>query len=430
MITTTAIERWLRKSVVGGAAAALLGSGVAGAGEAVEAPGVIPPAAVQAVPAGSLTLVDCLRMALEQQPAIAACRASLAAAETNRRGLDKLPTLMSRTLPVRRKQAELAVTIASEQVRQREDETAFVVTRLYYSVLYAQAQRQVAQQVVERLTGADAILEVAIGKGDAKETDRLRLTTYRRLAESRLEEARVGEQRALAALRETLGGCQQACQPLPLAGNLPDLHLQTCCKDVVELALARRHEVIEVLSLEEVFRLEVDAQGMSLLPREYTFAAGGDLHSRSVPQGSLGKEYVPSAVGPEMPPMLFGCRKDRVGRAQDLYARMAAVVEKTRGLIVLEAEDAFLKWEEASVRVRQADEAVQQARRLAKELLEQFNSNPGRYFKDYLEAVVLEGQATANWNEMKFNRIVAAANLARVTAGGICLDVALPIKQP
>ena len=61
-----------------------------------------------------LTLEECIRIGLEQQPALNAARASLAAAEDQRRALDnmRLAGLLSRELPVRKQQAALGVTIA------------------------------------------------------------------------------------------------------------------------------------------------------------------------------------------------------------------------------------------------------------------------------------------------------------------------------
>src|SRR5437870_3232533 len=61
-----------------------------------------------------LALADCLRIAIDQQPALAAQRASLAAAIEGHRGLERLfvPSFIARDLPIRRQQACLGVAIA------------------------------------------------------------------------------------------------------------------------------------------------------------------------------------------------------------------------------------------------------------------------------------------------------------------------------
>src|SRR5437870_11620164 len=71
-----------------------------------------------AQPAGHpYTLAECIQVALQQQPAMNAARASLAAAETGRRALDNLRVplgfLLAPDLPTRRCQASLGVTIAA-----------------------------------------------------------------------------------------------------------------------------------------------------------------------------------------------------------------------------------------------------------------------------------------------------------------------------
>src|SRR5262245_47398857 len=80
-----------------------------------ELPPTAPPAtAADQANARALTLDECLGIALQQQPALAAHQASLAAADTSYQGLLKLhaPPLISRDLPIRRQQACLGVTIA------------------------------------------------------------------------------------------------------------------------------------------------------------------------------------------------------------------------------------------------------------------------------------------------------------------------------
>src|SRR5206468_12565660 len=70
----------------------------------------------------TLNLHECLQLALQRQPRIAAQRASLAAAEDGRRALDamRLAALIVPELPVRRCQAARGVTAALAAVDQAE----------------------------------------------------------------------------------------------------------------------------------------------------------------------------------------------------------------------------------------------------------------------------------------------------------------------
>src|SRR5262249_31786970 len=99
-----------------------------------------------------ITLEECLHIAYERQPALAAYRASLASAQAARAALQQLrgpAVLISPDLPIRRHQASIGVTIAEATLRQAELDTADAVTRMYYTVMYARAQLEVATTVTE-----------------------------------------------------------------------------------------------------------------------------------------------------------------------------------------------------------------------------------------------------------------------------------------
>ena len=112
MRRTPRAGRRCRARILGGLTLSLLlplGPGaLAGPLAAQPAPPTTLPAVVQA-PAlsGPLTLPDCLRIAWDQQPALAAHRASLAAAQAQASGLQELraPPFIARDLPIRRRQA-------------------------------------------------------------------------------------------------------------------------------------------------------------------------------------------------------------------------------------------------------------------------------------------------------------------------------------
>src|SRR5262249_56969712 len=104
----------------------------------------LPP--VDATGPRKVTLAECLRIAADQQPALAGHRASLAAAEAQEEGLEKIPipSCLSRELSVRRKQAMLGVTIASAGPEQAQFETTYSVRRTYLTVRVARRQQDVA----------------------------------------------------------------------------------------------------------------------------------------------------------------------------------------------------------------------------------------------------------------------------------------------
>src|SRR5262245_14875346 len=163
--------RW-RMSFLAGAAAPFLSVCLAHA-----QPGTAPPAAAKplgveaAAELPTLGLGDCLRIAFERQPALAAHRASLAAAESGRRALEKmnLAVVLARDLPIRKQQAALGVTIASAGLAQAEWENRYAVTRTYLSVLYAREQQRVAEDVVSNFRFYLERVSELVKKGETRE---------------------------------------------------------------------------------------------------------------------------------------------------------------------------------------------------------------------------------------------------------------------
>ncbi len=429
---------WSRVSLMGSLALPFLlpvGNHV-GAAERTElaAPALIAaeqaPAARSQGPATTLpassgsTLAECIATALAQQPAVNAARASLAAAQTGKCALDnmRLAALISRDIPVRRQQACIGVSIAAAALDQTERETIYAVTRLYYTVAFAREQKKVADSVVANMKATYDISEAAV-KGGSKEvtTSTLdKVTVYLRIAESKQIDAAQGVNRALAALREAMGLCSDA--PLNIAiDTLPTPTVAVNREEIICQALARRGELVQALGASEVTCLEVKAQSRKMWsPTVNTFAAGSDIHARPIPQGESNGEYRPGAIGPEMPVLLVGSRLCREQRARDFYNRSVSVVDKTRGLIALEAEDSFYKWHEASSKVPLYQEAVAKGRKLADDTRNDFATGQKVKPEDVLTNEVLAAQAQASFNEVRYHLILALAALERVTGGGFC----------
>jgi outer membrane protein TolC len=370
-----------------------------------------------------LTLNDCLRIAVEQQPALAARRASLAAAEEGYRGALELciPTFLARDLPIRRQQACLGVTIAQASLSQAEWETIYAVTRTYFGVVYARQQQRVLDDLVNSLAFYQERVHDLVKKGEGRKewttNTEDKITVYLELAKVRRDEALRGMARASAALREAMGVAPET--PIAItAQTLPVPQATVNREEIVALALARRGELVQVVTAARVVDLEVEAQGKTFLPRATTFAFGADIHAQPVPQGISNREYRPGATGLEMPPSLAGPRCSRVEHARDLSARAAAVVDKTRNLIALEAEDMYYKWEEASRKVPQSQAAKQAGDSLAKYTREDFRAGQRETIADILSNEALATQAAATYNEALYQLVVALADLQRVTAGG------------
>jgi outer membrane protein TolC len=388
------------------------------------------PAAAHAL---TLDLAECLHQALERHPRIAAGRASVAAAEDGLRALDalRMPECLAPELAVRRRQAALGVTAAAAALAQTEHEVAYGVTRTYFTVLYAREQERLARGVVERLsTTRDAAQRMLkAGAKEVTDADVNRTSVYVGLAQARRTQASQGVRRALAALREAIGLGPEACLNVP-AGTLPNPDVHPELHAVVAAALARRGDLVQAGIFAEVAGLEVDAHASTTHRRVETFAAGADIHARQVVQEEHNTEYRPGGIAPEMPTLLVGPKAERVQRAKDFHGRAEALVEQSRNLIALEAEDAFLRWEEAAQQTAQARDAVDAGDKLSEGLNTDFISGLKVRIEDVVNARVLASQARSQYNEYLYRQIVALADLERVTAGGFCAGLAGPAAAP
>jgi outer membrane protein TolC len=332
----------------------------------------------------------------------------------------RLAGLFVREIPIRREQACLGITAAAARLEQAERETDYAVTRTYFSILFARDQKKVANKVVTELNDA---LENAkrLVKGGAKkptQNDVEKTETFLRLAEMKQEEADTGVARATAALREAMGvGSDYAFEIV--GDQLPDSSVKVNKQGIISLALSRRAELSQANVFAQNAALEVDAQATSRRRQFHTFGSGADIHANPIPQGSMDDDYKPGAVGPEMPTSFAGKKRDREARAEDLNGRANSIVDKTRNLIVLEAEDAYLKWQQNTNNAARAREAADKGDRLADRTREDFKAlGEAVDYKEVLEAVVLASQARAQYNEAKFKVIVALAALERITGGG------------
>jgi outer membrane protein TolC len=376
---------------------------------------------------GGLTLAKCLQQALDQQPSLMAHRASLAAAQTQQQALQRMrgPAVVAAPdLPLRRQQACIGVAISEAGLRQAEAEVIYNVTRLYWTVQYARTQKE----IVEEVAGSFKVIHDTVAaqikeKGAPKEWTQStvdKLLVYQRIAESKIEEAVQGEQRALAALREAIGLCGDVVLQVP-EEPLPVPAAKLSKDEIVAMARALRGEVIQASRAVELFDLEVTAQGRHILPGTVnTFAAGGDIHARLIPQDRTNGEYHPGGLPPEMPAMLVGSRGNRMQRARDFLARAQAIAQKTENLITLEATDFYHRALELQLKVAILGQAAEAGQRLAKETRLDFASLQKVKIEDVLTNLVVGAQARSQYNEALWQYLLALAGLERVTAGGFC----------
>jgi outer membrane protein TolC len=387
-------------------------------------------------------LAECRRIALEKQPALAAYRASLANAQARSQAVNDLlvPDVLRPDLPIRRKQAALAIRVAQANLDQAEWNFQADVTRLYLTAVYSREQQRVADEALdERDTAVSLRYLQRIAKGIAENSSRPDVKVWHAdqigvLIESiqaRREEAVYGYERALAALREAMGlepGCCFAIADDRLFGlpAVPD------CEELQALAAARRGELAQAIIASDIVALEVQAQGTSHHPQEPTFAAGSDIHANLIPPGLHDGDYRPAGLGIEMPTMLAGPRAGRIEQASALHARAVAVVDKVHNLVVLDARDAYLRWREADQQATKYGDASTHALKVAARVHDDFALKDPEGKKpsldDLLNASIRANQLRVQVNQARYQALLALSSLERATAGGFCLRF-LPAPQ-
>jgi outer membrane protein TolC len=381
-------------------------------------------------------LADCLAIARQQAPAILAARASLAAAMTGHQSLQQLRggALLAKDLPIRKQQAAWGVNAAAANLAQVECDTDCAVARTYYSVTYARDQRQIADQIVIRLKLTVANGETLLGKeGAPPDLNPLAIEKaklYLSMSETRLHETIRGQQRAKAALREAMGLDPEVDFQVA-EDKLPEATTGIEKSSIMDLALARRGEISQSQSAVNITCLEVHAQSKSTFVKRPTAASGGDMHARPIPTGSFGDNYVPGAIGLDFPSMFVGSRTNRMQRASELSSRAQAAADKARNLVALDAEDAWLRWEEATSNITKLKPAVKNGAATAQKAQDALDSGVIQSYRDVLEMFVLVAQTQAKLNEAYYQHMIALTELERVTAGGYPAGITvMPVQKP
>jgi outer membrane protein TolC len=373
-----------------------------------------------------LTLHECRLMAMEKQPAVAAAQASLAAAQARYNAICHLNhspvVLLERDLKIRLEQACMGVRVAEAALTQAQAEAIYDVTRNYLSVLYTRQQLRMLEEIGASLGEVREAI-----KADAKQklitqwrdTYVDKLDSYVNLLEARKAEAREGEARALAAVREAMGMAGD-CQ-IDIAGDrMPDLSVCANCKELVALALSRRGEIVQAELGAEVSIREVDAQRTSYLLSKKTFASASDIHAKIIPGGEANEQYRPGALAPEMPVFMVGCRKDRVEQAHALADRACSVAEKIRELITLEAENSFVKLRGDLEQMQYLRKAAALADIDRKTLKDRVTNQDLKMesLEPAFDAGLLWTQLRGSGNEAQYHYLLDLAALERITAGG------------
>ena len=388
-----------------------------------------PPSDKYATGVPELSLGECIAIAIEKQPALQAVRGSQSATGAGQSALNNMGRVgqwLSPDLAIRKQQAERGVIAAAADVQKLHNEVVHDVTKLYFSMVYARQQEEFANNVVEVVQVYVNEAEILLNSATPGEMNQFKLDAMKQIQLKVLRarsKAEAGVKQAEAALREVMGVQRSGFEFRVKTTEVPVMSQDVkLTKDqVVDQALARRPELALAAAAADAFRLEVYAQGSLRFSRTVpTLGAAGDIHSRLLPSGSRdpGKDYRPEPIAPEMPPQVVGSKEDRVARVLAYSHRADAVFEKTRNLMILEAEKTFFDFEMASKQLTAQRDASKLGVKAMDRIRKQY-SEPKAPKELLLLAYVQSAEAVAEYAETALFYLETLAALERVTAGGV-----------
>lgn len=374
-----------------------------------------------------LSLEDCLSTSMEFQPRIEGAKASLRAAQAAYNGVAQMRGLarLAPDLSARRAQSAQGLEAAEAALNQEIEDTRYAVRRAYFTIVYAEIQADHLTRLVAALERTKTEHGKDFSRWALEEYFGVNAKMRMSLAEAKnqLAVAQLGKLKAKFLLAEEMGG-------IGALGYLPEPMDKAMLKPKISLTLDDLEKAVDenrgerILSRTglEVSRLEVEAQRRSnpfgLISR--TYAAFADTNRVPIPTPERGSEYRPGAINLEMPPFMGGPKPYRVERAIALADRAESTDATTTNLTRLEARVAYLTYREIERRLEADRTAIDDARRIFNRVTKSTLSP--------LDAFLLPQsvQFLVNYDQLRFDRALIAAELMRLSGGSI----EIPFQKP
>ena len=387
------------------------------------------PLPTETTPVKRMTLGECLVVAESNHPSIRMAEASLSSAIKGTATLEKLPprlgALVRPDLPYRKQQSNRGIDAMTANLALTRQLVANDVCRMYYTFVFAKQQEVIVNEIVEQLNTYYDLVKKILELPPDPNTNKLKISKLTenvivdalKQAEAKRVFARTGCLRALAALKQAMGVDPVLCEFEPKDTELPIMAGTVTQAQVIDFAMTRRPELAQSAAATDVFRLEVCAQAVLKTGfQQQTFAAGTDLHAIQVPAAIRNGDYKPGATPPEMPATLFGSSTDRAARATDLSLRQDVQYEQVRGLIQLEAVNAYLTWKQTADQMALAKQRFDAGKQLA-DLTRQNAANVTQM--ELVQNFVQAGLAQSNYLDAVYEHVKSMIALERVTAGAV-----------
>ena len=380
-------------------------------------------------PPRPVTLIECLEIALANQPRIHGELSSQASSEVQARYIDRLRPLarLSQPLAARVHQSDIGRERAQVALDQQVEDTFYMVRRAFFTYVYAkrlQALVEPVEQLVGRTEKALAtkkLVEKATGKWNSeKENQLMRLRIEQAMVQEKVNDAKAGIRESIALLLEEMGGSTRlGFQPVPIATDLPGPSPRLSLPDLLALVEDHSGELRQAMAGRQAMQWEVRAQDQFAFFRKAvpTFAAFSDTKTIPIPPAERGELIVrPTVPGLETPHNLAGPRRVRLERAALLADRACSVEESVRSLVRLQMRRTYEEYVDVQANITIIGDRARNAR-------EYLDGLSGKIFTESeSQLVVASTQLIREWERIRFLRCILLADMVRQTGGAMQVD--------
>jgi len=320
------------------------------------------------------------------------------------------------------KAASHGIEVDRAKKEQRRNEIALKVKEYYYGILLARELKEVVMEVQEDLAKARTTARKLLDKGsdNVEETDIFKLESYEGEARNYLEEAKKGEELALAALRTRIGLAADAPFDIATERLEPEEVKGTDLSAYLEISRARRPEYRQIQEGLKAREALVEAARADYYPDIF---AGGLLSAAyAEKRDRVSNPWVPDefnhfwagvALGIKWH-IDFGITRAKVAEERAQYNRLLSTSQFAEANIPLQIRKSYLDLQAAEKSIATSKESYASSKKWTVASLSNFDFGIGPS-KDIFDGLQQYAKMRTAYFQAIYNQKMALANLSYAT---------------
>ncbi len=320
------------------------------------------------------------------------------------------------------KAASHGIEVDRAKKEQRRNEIALKVKEYYYGILLARELKELVMEVQEDLGKARTTARKLLDKGsdNVDETDIFKLESYEGEAKNYLEEAKKGEELALAALRVRLG--LPASVPLDIATErlVPEEVKAADLAAYLEISRARRPEYRQIREGLMAREALVEAARAAYYPDIFAgaqlsaaWAEKRDRASNPWIQDEFNHFWAGVALGIKWH-IDFGITRAKVAEEVAQYNRLQSTSQFAEANIPLQIQRSYLDLQAAEKSIATSKEAYASSKKWTVASLANYDFGVGPS-KDIFDGLQQYAKMRTAYFQAIYNQKMALANLSYAT---------------